>query len=224
MALRVPACLAAALVLIALCVASGRASAQAYSYQDEWGRWHFTDNWDSVPPKYRGQVEERSMEPRPGSAGAAASESDSVVAKLLADPLGAFENVGREGVIAASLEDFYQQLDRDRRAGGLTPLSRQQRQQFEDWVRSSIAPWIIACVLAFLSTIGLVIHGFSTGHPGWAVANLLLYVTQPFYVMLHTARENAVVRVGVLLVVLLPWGISLHVGRNLFNAMKAMTV
>ena len=222
MALRVPACLAAALVLIALCGVSERASAQAYTYQDEWGRWHFTDNWDSVPPKYREQVEERPMEPRPGSAGAAASES--VVAKLLADPLGALESDGRKGVIVAALEDFYQQVNRDRRAGGLAPLSSQQRQQFDDWVRSSIAPWIVASVLSLLSTIGLVIHGFSTGRPGWAVANLLLYVTQPFYVMLHTARENAVVRVGVLLLVLLPWGISIHVGRNLFNVIKAMAV
>lgn len=216
---RLPTCLSLLLALTLLAPA-GSARAQAYTYRDEHGRWHFTDNAAAVPEEYRDRVEERPMEVlAAGSRGEA--EDASVVERILDQPLTGSEMTGADAIEGA-LGSLFAQVDRDRRARGLSPLSLQQKRALGEWARGSVLPWIAASVLSLLSTIALVIHGFSTGHPVWAVANLLVYVTQPVYVLLHLARDQALVRGAALLVVLAPWAISAYLMKGLFDVVRAM--
>ena len=83
-------------------------------------------------------------------------------------------------------------------------------------------PWLLGTALSLLVSIGLVIHGFATGHPGWALANFFLWVTQPFYVMLHVGENNVGVRVVVLLLVLAPLAIVTFAARSLFGVIQAL--
>ena len=133
-----------------------------------------------------------------------------------------------DGELGSAMEKIlgavFQQVNQDRRARSLPPLAPQQRQRVEGWLRSSLKPWIASLVLSVIVTIGLMIHGFANGHPIWAVANFLLNVTQPFYVLLHMAQENVALRMLVLLVALIPWGISFYLSWELFAAIREIAV
>jgi hypothetical protein len=204
MSIRVPTCLLLVFALGGLALSASDAGAQAYTYEDDKGRRHYTDNPAAIPAEYRDQLEERAMDPMPrrASPGAQAGEESAVVERFLGE--------------------FFKQMNQDRRRRSLPPLSLQQRQQVEGWAHTWLGPLIVGSVLSLVLGIGLVIHGFATGHYGWALANLFLYVTQPFYVMLHVGEDKMAVRVIVLLAVLVPMGISTLATKSLVSVAQAL--
>ena len=221
MALRVSSCLLMVFSTIAFGLLADRADGQAYSYKDERGRWHFTDNPAAVPPEYRDEVQERPMNAPPsGSAG----EDDGFAGRFLSSSVVTPVEGELGSAVKKALGAFLQRVNQDRRARSLPPLAPRQRQRVEGWLRSSLKPWIASLVLSVIVTIGLMIHGFANGHPIWAIANFLLTVTQPFYVLLHIARESIALRMLVLLVALIPWGISFYIFWGLFEVIREIAV
>ncbi len=209
MATRAPVCLLLVLSLGALALGpASDAGAQAYTWEDERGRRHFTDNPAAVPARYRGQIEERDMSPilRPGGSAAPSGESAGEPSQFTLDFLDA----------------LFGQLDEQRRAKQLPALTRAQKQPLEGWATTWLVPLIASSVLSFLLGMGLVIHGFATGHIGWALANFFLYVTQPFYVMIHVFEESVAARVVLLFLVLVPIGVSVLASRGLVDVIRVL--
>ena len=221
MAVRVPNCLLMVFSTIAFGLLADRADGQAYSYKDERGQWHFTDNPAAVPPEYRDEVRGRPMNAPPSGS---ADEDDGFAGRFLSSSVVTPVDGELGSAIEGALGAFFQQVNQDRRARSLSPLAPRQRQRVEGWLRSSLKPWIASLVLSVIVTIGLMIHGFANGHPIWAIANFLLTVTQPFYVLLHMAQESVALRMLVLLVALIPWGISFYIFWELFEVIREIAV
>lgn len=208
MAKRAPVCLLLVLWLGALALGpASDAGAQAYTWEDDRGRRHFTDNPGAVPARYRSQIEERDMPVLPTARGSAAPASDR----------GEPSEFTRE-----FLDEIFAQLDEQRRGAQQPALTRQQKQRMEGWATTWLVPLIVSSVLSFVLGIGIVIHGFATGHIGWALANLFLYVTQPFYVMLHVFEENVGPRIILLVLVLVPIGVSILATRGLIDIVRLL--
>ncbi len=191
MTFRVPVFL---LLTISLLLPPSGAHAQAYSYRDDRGRVHYTDNPASVPARFRGRVEERIMRPIPGLAPSTEAEAanDGIASEFKTE----------------FLREFFAQVNADRKNRGIAPLSLQQRQSFESWIDTWMTPLIAAYALSLLMTLSLLIHGLMNSHIGWALAGFFLWIPQPFYVLLHVAEDSVPLRVFVFLLVMAPLAIG----------------
>ncbi len=170
---------ALSLALGLFCLAAN-ASAQAYKYEDDRGRIHFTENLHDIPAKYRGQIETRDMPvhvPEPGSAEEASAPP-------------------AEGSVAAS---FQQALAQE---SGQS-LSGEQQAALNAWMKRWVVPAAISILLNIAVALGLVIHAFNQGHIGWGLANFFLGFTTPVYLFVHV-EQNLSVRLGLFALMVSP--------------------
>jgi hypothetical protein len=179
-------------LVVALAVGLGlvanKAHAQAYKYKDEAGHVHFTENYYEVPEKYRKKLETREM--------------PVVVDKNApnAEPAGANEVAFQDGVRTVSGKD----------------LTVQQQDALAKWWKSWGTTWMIVggitLALQLAIHLGLIVHALTNNHVGWGLANFLIGVTTPIYLMVHV-EQSMVTRLGLLAMYFAP-GIVLGIAFN----------
>ncbi|HKC51868.1 MAG TPA: DUF4124 domain-containing protein [Myxococcota bacterium] len=190
---------ARAVLVVALalgfCLVANKAHAQAYKYKDEAGHVHFTENYYEVPEKYRKKLETREM--------------PVVVDKNSpnAHPAGASEVAFEDGVRSVSGKD----------------LTIKQQESLAAWWKAWGTTWIIvggiSLVLQLAIHFGLIVHALTNSHVGWGIANFLVGVTTPIYLMVHL-EQSMVTRVGLLLLYFAP-GIALGIAFRQILAVLA---
>ncbi|MGH9885899.1 MAG: DUF4124 domain-containing protein [bacterium] len=171
------------------------ARAQAYKYKDERGHVHFTENLYEVPARYRSQVETRDMPVHVPPAGSAEAKS--------APPA--------EGSVAAS----FQQRIQDETGQSFSP---KQQEAMNAWMKYWMLPFGAAVLINLVISFGLIIHAFTQGHVGWGIANFLIGVTSPVYLMMHV-EQPVTARVGLLALYLSPIGIAVAAALQLASAL-----
>src|SRR5258706_1818500 len=188
------AVLVVALVL-GFCLVANKAHAQAYKYKDEAGHVHFTDNYYEVPEKYRKKLETREM--------------PVVVDKNSpsAAPAGASGVAFEDGVRSVSGKD----------------LTIKQQEALAGWWKTWGTTWMIVGGITFALQLaihfGLIVHALTNSHVGWGIANFLLGVTTPIYLMVHL-EQSMVTRLGLLLMYFPP-GIALGIAFRQILAVLA---
>ena len=119
------------------------------------------------------------------------------------------EEAGEELQAMAPMEIGFSDLivatfDKLRSERGLPPLSPDQRQELQGAMSSPLRWLLVTSALLTLVAIGSGLHGFANGHPGWAIANLVLVVPVPAYVMLHVGGDGGGLKVLTLAATLAP--------------------
>ena len=122
---------------------------------------HFTDAYHSIPKHYRNRVQ----------AQGGAEPGD--VAGILGLP-GRTDKVGNRmtGMII-------QGINKVRKSKDLYPLRSAKRREVADFTDERLMVLLISAGVLTLFAILLGIHGFLTGRPGWAIANLALLIPAP---------------------------------------------
>jgi uncharacterized protein DUF4124 len=187
--------LAVGLAFAASALLARPAQAQAYKYKDSNGHVHFTEDYDSVPERYRNQVETREMPVQVDPSAAAKAEPP----------------VPGGGAAAASFEDGVRQG-----MGG--NLTIKQQDALHAWMKKWVWPWIAAMVVNVIIALSMVIHAFVQGKIGWGLANFFVGVTSPFYMMMHLEQSIAV-RLGLLFLYLAPMIVAGIAGAELASAL-----
>lgn len=171
--------LATALGLVATNLVATKARAQAYMYKDDNGHAHYTENYYEVPEKYRKRLETRDMPTLVDPNAPAASAP------------GASEVAFQDGVRNVSGRD----------------LTVKQQDALAKWWKTWGLTWMIVggiTVLAQLAIhLGLIVHALTTNHIGWGIANFLLGVTTPIYLMAHV-EQSVTTRLGLLVLYFAP--------------------
>lgn len=156
-------------IAVGLSFAAAQSRAQAYKWKDANGHIHFTENYYEVPEKYRKNLETREMptahDPN-AAADAAAADTTEV----------AFE----DGVRSATGRD----------------LTVQQQEKLAAWWKAWGTTWLIVGGITLLAHalihLGLIVHALLNSHVGWGIANFLVGVTTPVYLMMHVEKEMPV--------------------------------
>jgi len=202
-----PVSLCAALVLgLAIWSPPQPASAEMYSYRDEQGKMHFTDQPHSIPKRYRSQTQER-------------AEDGSVkeVGSSLLDAAGRTDAVGNQMTGA-----LIKTINKLRSNKNLYPLGPSQRYELRQFTNERLTLLLVSGLVLTLAAIGFGIHGFMTAHPGWAIANLMLVVTVPIYVAFHVANNKGVLKLFTLAAVLVPTVLMLKTSWELGVLMQRL--
>jgi hypothetical protein len=139
---------------LAIAVASP-AGAQVYTWEDDRGRIHMTDDEHQIPARYRKQVQTREMAPSPASAGGKPAP-DSVSGAL------------RAGLIDA-VDAHFTEVPRDKRGVIVNVLM--------EWLWTIV----IAGVLCSIATACMFFHACASHRPLWAIAHFFLGFTVPIY-------------------------------------------
>ncbi|MCH6562148.1 MAG: DUF4124 domain-containing protein [Myxococcales bacterium] len=202
-----PISLFAALVLgLMLWSPSHPAAAETYSYVDEQGKMHFTDAYHSIPKRYRNRVQ----------AQGGAEPGD--VAGILGLP-GQTAKVGNRmtGMLI-------QGINKARKSKDLRPLVSAQRREVAQFTDERLVVLLISSAVLALFAILLGIHGFLTGRPIWAIANLALLIPTPVYVALHLANNKGFVKLLAFAAVLAPTVVMLKTSLELHSLMQKLLV
>jgi hypothetical protein len=134
--------------------------AQAYRWQDEEGRIHFTDDPGAVPARFRTQVEQLEL-PEPAGG---APQSTSATA-------GAAD--GTNAQVAEALGQLWPDV----------PAAK--RQALVEVVLDRLLLVLIGLGLHTLATLAMFGHALASGRRLWAAGNLLLPFIPPLYVLLE---------------------------------------
>jgi hypothetical protein len=165
---------------VGLGVLASKAHAQAYKYKDENGHVHFTENYYEVPEKFRKKIETRDM-------------------PTVVDP-----NSPNAGPADAATEVALQ--DHVRSVSG-KDLTIKQQDALSKWWKTWGMTWLIVggitVALQLVIHLGLIVHALTNGHVGWGVANFVLGVTTPIYLMAHVEQSMAT-RLGLLVLYFAP--------------------
>jgi hypothetical protein len=164
---------------LALCLSTlpQTASAEAYSYVDKDGQPHFVDSPHLVPEEYRDKTTDLNA--------AAENESGEFAATLKSQRL-------------AATKILVENINNMRRSQGRRGLSHQQKRELGGVLRKSIPILLICHAVLLIVWLVVLIHGFAQGHPGWAIANLVLFgLPAPIYCVLHIGNEKKPVKVVV---------------------------
>ncbi len=202
-----PISLFAALMLgLMLWSPSHQAAAETYSYVDERGKMHFTDAYHSIPKRYRNRVQAQGgADPRD-------------VAGILGLPVQT-EKVGNRmtGMII-------QGINKVRKSKDLRPLVSTQRREVAQFTDERLVVLLISAAVLSLFAILLGIHGFLTGRPVWAIANLALLIPTPLYVALHLADNKGFIKLLAFAIVLAPTVVMLKTSLELHFLMQKLLV
>ncbi len=185
---------------------SHQAAAETYSYVDERGKMHFTDAYHSIPRRYRNRVQ----------AQGGADPGD--VAGILGLPVQT-DKVGNRmtGMII-------QGINKVRREKHLRPLVSTQRREVAQFTDERLVVLLISAGVLTLFAILLGIHGFLTGRPVWAIANLALLIPAPLYVALHLADNKGFIKLLAFAIVLAPTVVMLKTSLELHSLMQKLLV
>ena len=206
-ALTKPVSLCAALVLgLAFWSPPQPASAEMYSYRDEQGKMHFTDQPHSIPKRYRHQAQQR-----------AADGSVEEVGSSLLGAAARTDAVGNQMTGA-----LIRATNKMRSNKNLYPLAYSQRHELRQFTNQRLTALLVSGLVLTLAAIAFGIHGFLTAHPGWAIANLILIVTVPIYVAFHVANNKGVLKLIALAAVLVPTVIMLKTSWELGVLMQRL--
>ncbi len=202
-----PISLFAALVLgLSLWSPPQPASAEMYSYVDDKGKVHFTDALHSIPKRYRSRVQKEGLDESAQVDGAGllgvASQSEAVSNQMT-------------GLLI-------QGLNRIRKEKNLHPLIPTQRRELQQFTNDRLIGLLVSSVVLTLFAIGLGIHGFLTGRPGWAMANLVLILPVPFYVALHLANNQGLLKLIAFAATLVPTVVMLKTSWELHALMQRL--
>ncbi len=156
-------------LVIALAVGLGfvaaEVRAQAYKWKDASGHVHFTDNLYDIPEKYRPNIETREMPAQLGDPSGDGEEAD------------ASEIAFQDGMRNMSGQD----------------LTVKQQEQFAAWWKTWGMTWIIVGGIALLANVviqlSLIVHALTNGHIGWGIANFLIGISTPIYLMVHVEQS-----------------------------------
>ena len=166
-------------IAVGLSFAAVHAHAQAYKWKDANGHIHFTENYYEVPEKYRKNIETREMPTQVGDPTAEGAEPD------------ASEIAFQDGVRSMSGRD----------------LTVKQQEQFDAWWKTWGMTWIIAGGLSLVANLvihlGLVVHALINGRVGWGIANFIIGISTPIYLMVHVEQSMGA-RLGMLALYLSP--------------------
>ena len=202
-----PISLFAALVLgLMLWSPSHPAAAETYSYVDDRGKMHFTDAYHSIPKRYRSRVQ------------AEGTNDPTDVAGVLGFPVQTAK-VGNQmtGMIIKGINKVRDGKD-------LRPLGPMGRREVSRFTDERLVVLLISSGVLILFAILLGIHGFLTGRPGWAIANLALLLPAPLYVALHVADNKGFVKLLALAAVLAPTVVMLKTSLELHSLMQKLLV
>lgn len=202
-----PFSLLAAFVLgLMLWSPSHPAAAETYSYVDDRGKMHFTDAYHSIPKRYRSRVQ------------AEGTNDPTDVAGVLGFP-GQTAKVGNQmtGMIIKGINKVRDGKD-------LRPLGPMGRREVSRFTDERLMVLLISSGVLILFAILLGIHGFLTGRPGWAIANLALLLPAPLYVALHVADNKGFVKLLALAAVLAPTVVMLKTSLELHSLMQKLLV
>ena len=183
------------------------ASAETYKYVDEAGKVHFTDALHSVPERYRHAVETRDTGP-PVTGGLGL--------------FGAWNRAETAGDNMASLLGVA--INQIRREKNLPPMNGQQRRELADFTDAPLMQLMLSSALLTLFALAAGIHGFLKAHPGWAIANLVLIVPVPIYVLLHLANDKALLKFILLAATTAPAVVMLKISWDLFGLLYGLIV
>ncbi|MFI5315304.1 MAG: DUF4124 domain-containing protein [Myxococcota bacterium] len=166
-------------VSVGFIAAEGRA--QAYKYKDEHGHVHFTENYYEVPEKFRKQLETRDM-------------------PIAVDPNAAAGGSPGQAAAATAFQDGVRQgMGRD--------LTIKQQDALAKWWKAWGMTWMVIGGIGLLANLaihlGLIVHALTNDHLGWGLANFLIGVTTPFYLMAHV-QQSIVTRLALLALYLSP--------------------
>ncbi len=200
-----PISLFAILVLgLALTSTPHPAAADMYSYVDDQGKVHFTDSLHSIPKRYRSRVQEK------GDSGKEAS--------LLGVTIQTEEAGDRmTGMLIQGINTL-------RKSKDLRPLASSQRRELAQFTDDQLVPLLISSVVLSVFAILLGIHGFLTGRPGWAIANMVLLLPVPFYVALHLADNKGLLKLLAFAAVLAPTIVMLKSSFELHSLLQTLLV
>jgi hypothetical protein len=180
---------------VGLGLVAGKAHAQAYKYKDENGHVHFTEDYSEVPAKYRKHLETREM-------------------PAIVDP-NAPQATPAEARTEVALQDSVRSVSgRD--------LTIKQQEALSKWWKTWGMTWMIVggvtVLLQLAIHLGLIIHALTTDHIGWGIANFLVGVTAPIYLMMHV-EQSVATRLGLLVLYFAP---GIAVGVALSQVMRVL--
>ncbi len=181
----------------------GIASAETYKYVDEKGKVHFTDGLHSVPQRYRRGVERRDIgAPVNGGLGLFGAWNR---AESASNNMGSMLRAG---------------INQIRREKNMPPMNARQRLELAEFSDAPLMRLLISSALLTLAALAAGIHGFLQAHPGWAIANLLLLVPVPIYVLLHLANDKVLLKLFLLVATAAPTLVMLKISWDLFGLMR----
>ncbi len=186
---RSPGIIAASLLFL-LVSAGDEARAQIFKYVDENGHIRFTDSYDSIPPQYRAQVEERKT-----SAGAFSANGFSSPISSRRGSAGPVEPDWLERLAA----DAFIYL-REREGKAVTAV---ERGAVEGWAADWAWAGLWASTISSLIVMGMVVHAFITDRKTWGIANFVIGFTAIPYLFMYVEKPLAV-RLGMFLGVCSP--------------------
>ncbi len=163
-----------ALGVLLLCAGASTLHAQAYRWQDEDGRVHFTDDANAVPARFRKQMQQLEL-PEPAGR---APESASGAAPDAAN--------GMSAQVAEALGQLWPDV----------PVAK--RQALVQAVLDRLILVLVATVLHTLATLAMFGHALASGRRLWAAGNLLVPFIPPLYALLEL--EAAALKKGLILV------------------------
>ncbi len=199
-----------AVLTLALCFWSlpETALADTYKYVDDRGRVHFTDSVHAIPARYRDQV------PMDATGEAAETGGGNLFgARDQADAIG----LGMTDVLVRALDEI-------RKRQKMLPLGHAQKNQLAQFADKRLMGLLISSVVLALFAIGGGIHGFLTAHPRWAIANLVLIVPVPLYVLLHVANDKGLFKLAAFAAVLIPSIIVARASWDLYFLLEKLLV
>jgi hypothetical protein len=198
-----------AVLTLALCLWNlpETASADTYKYVDDRGRVHFTDSVHAIPVRYRDQV------PMDATGEAAAGGGNLFGAQDQADAIG-----------LEMTDVLVRVLDEIRKRQKMLPLGHAQKNQLAQFADKRLMGLLISSVILALFAIGGGIHGFLTAHPRWAIANLVLIIPVPIYVLLHVANDKGLLKLVAFAGVLVPSIILARASWDLYFLLENLLV
>jgi hypothetical protein len=183
-------CVVAAWLLLLLVSAGGEARGQVFKYVDDEGRVHFTDGYGAIPPKYRDQLEERTV---PGRAPSASDSSPPIPSRPKSS-----EPAELDGMERFFADAFVFVVEQEGES-----LTAVERRAIEGWAADWGWAALWASTISSLVMLGMVVHAFITDRKMWGFAHFFVGFTAIPYLFLHVEKPMAV-RLGLLLGVCSP--------------------
>jgi hypothetical protein len=198
----------AAVAVVAVAVglgAAGGARAQTYTWTDENGRVHMTDDEHEVPAQYRKTAQKREssggVQVIPGYGRSGAAPAPEAPKKT---PL--------EQALSDVVDERFPQVPKGRRAALVTALI------------GKVPVLIVGAVLCTIATLLMAAHAAAYRRPFWCVGHLVVGVTVPFYALSSRLDSNwfvkALVVAGWALGPFAAWQVHTAVARALYTVAR----